>query len=81
MNRIGLYVLYDFGHILVKFFGATYNEIWVLFSHGIMTSFSHHEFTHSLITQTFTLSLVDFVYTCNMDVYDTNIDSLAKLSL
>ena len=38
-----------------------------------MTSFSHGEFTVSLITQKFTLcQMVDFRY--NMDIYDTNME-------
>ena len=42
-------------------------------SHRILMSFSHREFTDSLITQKLTLrQVVDFVY--NMDIYDTNMD-------
>ena len=38
-----------------------------------MTSFSHHEFTVSLIIQKFTLcQMVDFLYF--MDIYDTNME-------
>ena len=40
-----------------------------------MTSFSHREFTDSLITQKFILcQMVDFLY--NMDIYDTNMESI-----
>ena len=40
-----------------------------------MTSFSHREFTDSLITQKLTLcQVVDSIY--NMDLYDTNMDPI-----
>ena len=44
-----------------------------------MTSFSHREFTDSLITQKQTLcQVVDFVY--NMDIHDTNMGLIRNLS-
>ena len=44
-----------------------------------MTSFSHREFTDSLITQELTLcQVVDYVY--NMDIYNTNMDPVRNWS-
>ena len=65
----------NFRHIGWNFSGN--NEIGVLqkivFSHGIMTSFSHRKFTNSLTTRKLTLrQVVEFWY--NMDIHDTNMD-------